>query len=241
MYVGADGGGSPSSLVKSILTSTHMCECWGGVPERTVCDNLKTGVAEHPREGGGRARRRLRGARRAPHDGRHARPGQEAQAGGLRRGRRPGRGHLGGSPAQERGARRHRGRPRGGPAVPRRLQRAPVPGARGQPRLGARGGRGRRARAASPTSATTPASGPATARSAPTSTSPTPGTATPFPTATSGGGWACAWASRRRQSATPASASPRTRSSPPTRGTPTRPTGPACRRRSPGPSGTTRA
>lgn len=29
----------------------HMFEYWGGVPERTVCDNLKTGVVKHPREG----------------------------------------------------------------------------------------------------------------------------------------------------------------------------------------------
>lgn len=29
----------------------HMCAFWGGVPARTVCDNLKTGVVEHPREG----------------------------------------------------------------------------------------------------------------------------------------------------------------------------------------------
>ena len=29
----------------------HMYEFWGGVPERTVCDNLKTGVTKHPREG----------------------------------------------------------------------------------------------------------------------------------------------------------------------------------------------
>ena len=29
----------------------HMFEFWGGVPERTVCDNLKTGVVKHPREG----------------------------------------------------------------------------------------------------------------------------------------------------------------------------------------------
>lgn len=29
----------------------HMYEFWGGVPERTVCDNLKTGVIKHPREG----------------------------------------------------------------------------------------------------------------------------------------------------------------------------------------------
>lgn len=29
----------------------HMYERWGGVPERTACDNLKTGVARHPREG----------------------------------------------------------------------------------------------------------------------------------------------------------------------------------------------
>ena len=29
----------------------HMYEYWGGVPERTVCDNLKTGVVKHPREG----------------------------------------------------------------------------------------------------------------------------------------------------------------------------------------------
>lgn len=28
-----------------------MFEFWGGVPERTVCDNLKTGVVKHPREG----------------------------------------------------------------------------------------------------------------------------------------------------------------------------------------------
>lgn len=29
----------------------HMYEYWGGVPERTICDNLKTGVIRHPREG----------------------------------------------------------------------------------------------------------------------------------------------------------------------------------------------
>ena len=29
----------------------HMYEFWGGVPQRTVCDNLKTGVVRHPREG----------------------------------------------------------------------------------------------------------------------------------------------------------------------------------------------
>lgn len=29
----------------------HMYEHWGGVPERTVCANLKTGVVKHPREG----------------------------------------------------------------------------------------------------------------------------------------------------------------------------------------------
>ncbi|HJG31213.1 MAG TPA: transposase [Collinsella ihuae] len=29
----------------------HMYEYWGGVPERTICDNLKTGVTKHPREG----------------------------------------------------------------------------------------------------------------------------------------------------------------------------------------------
>lgn len=29
----------------------HMYEFWGGVPDRTVCDNLKTGVIKHPREG----------------------------------------------------------------------------------------------------------------------------------------------------------------------------------------------
>lgn len=29
----------------------HMFEYWGGVPERCVCDNLKTGVVKHPREG----------------------------------------------------------------------------------------------------------------------------------------------------------------------------------------------
>ena len=29
----------------------HMYEYWGGVPERTVCDNLKTGVLRRPREG----------------------------------------------------------------------------------------------------------------------------------------------------------------------------------------------
>ena len=29
----------------------HMFEFFGGVPERTVCDNLKTGVVKHPREG----------------------------------------------------------------------------------------------------------------------------------------------------------------------------------------------
>lgn len=29
----------------------HMYEFWGGVPRRTVCDNLKTGVVRHPREG----------------------------------------------------------------------------------------------------------------------------------------------------------------------------------------------
>ena len=29
----------------------HMYEYWGGVPERTVCDNPETGVVKHPREG----------------------------------------------------------------------------------------------------------------------------------------------------------------------------------------------
>lgn len=29
----------------------HTCEYWGGVPERTVCDNPETGVVRHPREG----------------------------------------------------------------------------------------------------------------------------------------------------------------------------------------------
>ena len=29
----------------------HMYTFWGGVPARTVCDNLKTGVIKHPREG----------------------------------------------------------------------------------------------------------------------------------------------------------------------------------------------
>lgn len=28
-----------------------MYEFWGGFPQRTVCDNLKTGVLRHPREG----------------------------------------------------------------------------------------------------------------------------------------------------------------------------------------------
>lgn len=28
-----------------------MYEAFGGVPVRTVCDNLKTGVVKHPREG----------------------------------------------------------------------------------------------------------------------------------------------------------------------------------------------
>ncbi|MDI9590206.1 MAG: IS21 family transposase [Acidobacteriota bacterium] len=29
----------------------HMFEYWGGVPNRIVCDNLKTGVVKHPKEG----------------------------------------------------------------------------------------------------------------------------------------------------------------------------------------------
>lgn len=29
----------------------HMYQFWGGVPVRTVCDNLKTGVIKHPKEG----------------------------------------------------------------------------------------------------------------------------------------------------------------------------------------------
>ena len=29
----------------------HMYEFFGGVPKRTICDNLKTGVIKHPREG----------------------------------------------------------------------------------------------------------------------------------------------------------------------------------------------
>lgn len=29
----------------------HMYEYFGGVPTRTVCDNLKTGVVSHPKEG----------------------------------------------------------------------------------------------------------------------------------------------------------------------------------------------
>lgn len=29
----------------------HMCGYWGGVPGRTACDNLETGVVKHPREG----------------------------------------------------------------------------------------------------------------------------------------------------------------------------------------------
>ena len=33
------------------LRCLYMYEFWGGAPERTVCDNLKTGVTKHPREG----------------------------------------------------------------------------------------------------------------------------------------------------------------------------------------------
>ena len=29
----------------------HMYEYFGGVPTRTVCDNLETGVVSHPKEG----------------------------------------------------------------------------------------------------------------------------------------------------------------------------------------------
>lgn len=29
----------------------HMYEFWGGMPERPICDNLRTGVLRHSREG----------------------------------------------------------------------------------------------------------------------------------------------------------------------------------------------
>ena len=34
-----------------IRCHTRMYEYFGGVPIRTVCDNLKTGVVSHPKEG----------------------------------------------------------------------------------------------------------------------------------------------------------------------------------------------
>ena len=34
-----------------IRCNIHMYEHFGGVPIRTVCDNLKTGVVKHPKEG----------------------------------------------------------------------------------------------------------------------------------------------------------------------------------------------
>jgi hypothetical protein len=34
-----------------IRCNIHMYEHFGGVPTRTVCDNLKTGVIKHPKDG----------------------------------------------------------------------------------------------------------------------------------------------------------------------------------------------
>jgi hypothetical protein len=34
-----------------LLCNVHMFEYWGGTTTRIVCDNLKTGVVSHPKEG----------------------------------------------------------------------------------------------------------------------------------------------------------------------------------------------
>lgn len=162
----------------------HMYEYWCGVPERTMCDDLKAGVVKHPREG-----------EVAPDDAYEAlgehymmaimpaqvrKPKQKASAEGTVRD--------------------------AATWVIAQLRNeafTTIEDARTavRRRLDAYNAHPFQKREGSCDSA---------------SASSTPGTATPFPTATSGGRWTCAWASRRCQSTTLASASPRTRSSPPT-------------------------
>ena len=60
-----------------------MYEWFGGSTPRLVCDNLKTGVIAHPREGRGRVERRVPGFGRALLGRRAARTGQEAEGQAL--------------------------------------------------------------------------------------------------------------------------------------------------------------
>ena len=106
------------------------------------------GRGEAPQGGRDRAQRRVRGPRRALHDGDHAGPGQEAEAEGVGGGDREGRGDLGDRPAAQPDLRQPRRGGAGGAGVQRRLQRASLPEAGGQPRHRLPGGRGRAAQAA---------------------------------------------------------------------------------------------
>lgn len=216
----------------------HMYEFWGGVPERTVCDNLKIGVVEHPREG----EIALDDAYEAL--GEHCmtaimpaqvrKPKQKASAEGTVRDAatwaiaqlrnraftsfdevvtavRERNAAYNAHPFQKRGAAATRRSPR---QRRRRSSRCPTP-------------------------TTTSPNGFATARSTSTSTSCTPRTAILRPTATPGARSICGSASPPCQSTMPATASPHTGCRRRTFATDTRPTSRTCPRPSSSPSGTT--
>lgn len=182
-------------------------ECWGGVPEQTVCDNMETDVVKHPREG----KIVLNDAYEAPGEhhmtammpGRVRKPKQKASAGGAVRDAatwviaqlrddtftgidevtlavRRCLDEYNAHPFQKREGSRDE--------IFEEAEAAQPPARR---RRHARGGRGRRA-------------GCTAASSTSTSTSPTPRAATPCPTAAWGTRWICVLASPPSESATPA-------------------------------------
>lgn len=183
----------------------HMLEYWGGVPNRIVCDNLKTGVVKHPKEG-----------EIVPNDayealGEHCmtaimpaqvrKPKQKASAEGtVKDAATRVIAQLGNVEFTDFGQVRA--------AVAEELgeyNAHPF-----QKREGSRDSAFAGAEAPSPDpcqmSATRSANGPATVRSDSTSASPTSATDIPFPTATPGGRSICVWASRPSQSTAPGSA-----------------------------------
>lgn len=209
----------------------HMYEFWGGVPERTVCDNLKTGVTKHPREG----EIVLNDAYEAL--GEHymtaimpaqvRKPKQKASAEGTVRD----------AATWVIAQLRDRAFADLDEAVLAvRECNAAYNAHPFQKREGSRDSVFAEVEAAElrplPTSATTSPNGCTTARSTSTSTSSTPRTATRCPTATSDARSICGSASPRCQSTTPASASPPTGCCRHTSRTATPPTRRTCPRRS---------